>query len=408
MLVFDTNPRLNNDRRAGVLCATITVRWTPSFAAPSRLPRHWRSGAAVDGLHGPCAIETRAPGPDAALALNSAAGASPRRACGRRRGAGPRLVADPRRPAVHGRRAAPARPAGQSPGFGEAIAILAAFGSAQPRIRHARAGVRAAMAARLTALMSEAVGRDGLIGGQAADLLATDQPISFEVLERIHRGKTGALFSAAATAGARDRGRPRRRDRARSGVREEPRARVPDRRRPPRRRRESGGDRQGRSRGRQKTTFVSFSGVAGARQLAAELCRHGRISRWRRSADAPTVCASSRRSSRQRPLVSARPRIRGPARRRTAPAAAVARLSRRRRRSIRARVRDGTRAGRPRLRGSPASGSALLAAALLGPAAAIGVAARLPGLITGPRDAFVVASYLGVLLRRARSRRRLP
>lgn len=38
----------------------------------------------------------------------------------------------------------------------------------------------------------------------------------------------------------------------------------------------------------------------------------------------------------------------------------------------------------------------LLAAALLGPAAAIGVAARLPGLITGARDAVVVASYLGV------------
>ena len=38
---------------------------------------------------------------------------------------------------------------------------------------------------------------DGLL-----DLLATDQQISFEVLERIHRGKTGALFSASATAGA--------------------------------------------------------------------------------------------------------------------------------------------------------------------------------------------------------------
>ncbi|MCA1561842.1 MAG: hypothetical protein LC804_16770, partial [Acidobacteria bacterium] len=38
----------------------------------------------------------------------------------------------------------------------------------------------------------------------------------------------------------------------------------------------------------------------------------------------------------------------------------------------------------------------LLAAALLGPAAAIGVAGRLPGFITGPRDAVVLASYLGV------------
>jgi hypothetical protein len=38
-----------------------------------------------------------------------------------------------------------------------------------------------------------------------------------------------------------------------------------------------------------------------------------------------------------------------------------------------------------------------LAAALLGPGAAIGVAARMPGLITGARDGFVVAAYLGVL-----------
>ena len=39
----------------------------------------------------------------------------------------------------------------------------------------------------------------------------------------------------------------------------------------------------------------------------------------------------------------------------------------------------------------------VLAALLLGPAAAIGVAARAPGLITGARDGFVVAVYLGLL-----------
>jgi hypothetical protein len=39
----------------------------------------------------------------------------------------------------------------------------------------------------------------------------------------------------------------------------------------------------------------------------------------------------------------------------------------------------------------------LLAAVLLGPAAGIGVSARLPGLVIGPRDAIVVAIYLGVL-----------
>jgi geranylgeranyl diphosphate synthase type II len=112
-----------------------------------------------------------------------------------------------------------------------------------------------------------------LIGGQAADLLATDRQISFEMLERIHRGKTGALFSAAAVAGAlvasaatddiarldafaRNlglafqivddlldvEGNPAETGKA---VRED----------------------------LKKTTFVSFSGVAGARQLAIELCQ---------------------------------------------------------------------------------------------------------------------------------------
>jgi hypothetical protein len=37
-----------------------------------------------------------------------------------------------------------------------------------------------------------------------------------------------------------------------------------------------------------------------------------------------------------------------------------------------------------------------LAAVLLGPAAAIGLSARLPGLVTGPRDALLVAIYIGV------------
>jgi hypothetical protein len=39
----------------------------------------------------------------------------------------------------------------------------------------------------------------------------------------------------------------------------------------------------------------------------------------------------------------------------------------------------------------------VVAAILLGPAAAIGVGGRLPGLITGPRDALVIAIYIGAL-----------
>ncbi len=130
-----------------------------------------------------------------------------------------------------------------------------------------------ALAARLAALLSEAVGVDGLIGGQAADLLATEQQIGFEVLERIHRGKTGALFSAAATAGALAAGAAA--DKVASlaayaknlglafqiiddlldveGKPEETGKAVRE--------------------DVKKTTFVSFSGLAGARQLATELCQ---------------------------------------------------------------------------------------------------------------------------------------
>lgn len=157
--------------------------------------------------------------------------------------------------------------------FGEAIAILAAFGLLNLAYGTFARAYEPPLAARLAALTSEAVGTTGLIEGQALDLLATDRDITFEALERIHRGKTGALFVAAAAAGAvvagggpdavgalsayaknlglafqiiddllDVEGNPEETGKA---VREDAR----------------------------KTTFVSFSGVEGARQLAAELCQ---------------------------------------------------------------------------------------------------------------------------------------
>jgi geranylgeranyl diphosphate synthase, type II len=156
--------------------------------------------------------------------------------------------------------------------FGEAIAILAAFGLLNLAFGTFARAYEPELASRLTSITSEAVGPAGLIGGQAIDLLATDQQISFETLERIHRGKTGALFVAAATCGALTAGASPEPiaaltafaknlglafqivddlldvegDPAQTGkaVREDAR----------------------------KTTFVSFSGVNGARQLATELC----------------------------------------------------------------------------------------------------------------------------------------
>jgi geranylgeranyl diphosphate synthase, type II len=157
--------------------------------------------------------------------------------------------------------------------FGEAIATLAAFGLLNLAFGTLAREYASPLNARLCLLLSDTVGAEGLIGGQSADLLATEQQISFEMLERIHRGKTGALFSAAAVAGAIVSGATPpavaslevfarnlglafqivddlldvEGDPVETGkaVREDAR----------------------------KTTFVSFSGVAGARQLARELCQ---------------------------------------------------------------------------------------------------------------------------------------
>jgi geranylgeranyl diphosphate synthase type II len=156
--------------------------------------------------------------------------------------------------------------------FGESTAILAAFGLLNLAYGEIARAYDAALAARMSTLISEAVGAEGLIGGQALDLEATDQQISFEMLERIHRGKTGALFVAAATCGALT-----------AGAAAEPIAAlaayaknlglafqiVDDLLDVAGTTADTGKAVRADAR---KTTFVSFSGVDGARQLAAELC----------------------------------------------------------------------------------------------------------------------------------------
>lgn len=156
--------------------------------------------------------------------------------------------------------------------FGEAIAILAAFALLNRAFGTIAGAYDAETSSRLVRLLAEAVGPQGLVGGQAADLLATDASISFETLERIHRGKTGALFVAAATSGAIT---------AAAGTAEITSLTafaknlglafqiVDDLL-------DVEGDpavtgKAARADAR-KTTFVSFSGVEGARQLARELC----------------------------------------------------------------------------------------------------------------------------------------
>jgi len=155
--------------------------------------------------------------------------------------------------------------------FGEAIAILAAFGLLNCAFGNLARAYDAALAAKLSTVLADAVGEQGLIGGQAADLQATGQTIDFEVLERIHRGKTGALFVAAATAGALTAEAPADARTALAAYAKNVGLAFqiiddlldvtgnPD---------DTG---KALRKDARKTTFVSFSGVDGARQLAGEL-----------------------------------------------------------------------------------------------------------------------------------------
>ena len=157
--------------------------------------------------------------------------------------------------------------------FGEAIAILAAFGLLNLAYGTLAGGYEPSLSARLSTLLDEAVGGDGLIGGQAADLLATEQAIDFDLLERIHRGKTGALFNASAVAGAMTAGADAESLAALSayarnlGLAFQIIDDLLDVEGDPA---ETG---KATRQDARKTTFVSFSGVAGAHQLASELCQ---------------------------------------------------------------------------------------------------------------------------------------
>jgi geranylgeranyl pyrophosphate synthase len=156
--------------------------------------------------------------------------------------------------------------------FGEAVAVLAAFGLLNLAFATLARTLDAPLAARVSALLGDAVGSDGLIAGQAEDLGATDRQISFEALERIHRRKTGALFGAAAVGGALTTSAAPPQIAALEayaknlGLAFQIVDDLLDVEGDPA---ETG---KAIRTDLKKTTFVSFSGVDGARQLAAELC----------------------------------------------------------------------------------------------------------------------------------------
>jgi geranylgeranyl diphosphate synthase type II len=155
---------------------------------------------------------------------------------------------------------------------GESMALMAAFNLFNLAFATIAASYEPPLARRLTALVAEAVGSEGLIGGEVEDLLATESSISFDALELIHRWKTGSLFVAAAAAGALTSGARSEQVNALSayaknlGLAFQIVDDLLDVEGDPA---ETGKPHLADAR---KTTFVSFSGVAGARALAQELC----------------------------------------------------------------------------------------------------------------------------------------
>jgi geranylgeranyl diphosphate synthase type II len=92
--------------------------------------------------------------------------------------------------------------------FGEAIAILAGD-ALLTRAFHLMVETpgdldleRLRRRLQATAILGEACGTTGLIGGQVEDLESEGRAIPPEALERLHRAKTGALLSACVRGGA--------------------------------------------------------------------------------------------------------------------------------------------------------------------------------------------------------------
>jgi geranylgeranyl diphosphate synthase type II len=158
---------------------------------------------------------------------------------------------------------------------GEATAILAAF-ALQNRAFELLAegwpgGPDASARTAIALDLARAIGTDGMIAGQDTDLAMTDRPVDFATLEFIHSRKTGALFMASAALGALAAGAsPAQRAAVTTYAKNLGLAFqiiddlidvVGD------------GAEAGKDVGKdvKKTTFVSFSGVAGAQHLAEEL-----------------------------------------------------------------------------------------------------------------------------------------
>ena len=158
---------------------------------------------------------------------------------------------------------------------GEATAILAAFALINRAFEILAegwdGGPDATQRAAVARELARAIGQDGMIAGQSVDLLMTDRELDFPTLEFIHSRKTGALFTASAALGAMSaRARPAELAAIVAYAKNlglafqivDDLIDVT-----------GGASEAGKDVGQdlKKTTFVSFSGIEGARALADEL-----------------------------------------------------------------------------------------------------------------------------------------
>ena len=174
-------------------------------------------------------------------------------ACGLLAGADPHLLADPRRPAGARQRRLPPRQAHQPQSLRRRHGDPGGRCAADPRLPGARAACRvdADRKSRLIAELATASGTvGGMIGGQVADLEGEGKPPDAQLLETIHRAKTGALLRASLRLGAIYAGADDDAVRRALLLRRARRAGLPDRGRHPRRGRVVRSARQDRRQGR--------------------------------------------------------------------------------------------------------------------------------------------------------------
>jgi geranylgeranyl diphosphate synthase type II len=86
--------------------------------------------------------------------------------------------------------------------YGEAMAILAGDAMVTMAFEVLATDAEPAVGVRLAAELARAAGPAGMIGGQVLDMEGENQSLALELLQRLHRMKTGALLVAACRMGA--------------------------------------------------------------------------------------------------------------------------------------------------------------------------------------------------------------